>query len=303
MLAALLVAAAANTRLFEPRAPGTPEAVRLARSPSVPATPESAFWNSPSTAFLAPAAATPQALMSVEPVQASGSSGSLSILTWASFGAAVALLALHARSQVQQTHPSVPAPVAMLAVQGASGMPARQAAASRLPRTTTPSMINLFGNSEESKKQRQSLSLRDAPAGSRKVTFRKPNAATTGLLLGLKFRETFGKAILIDKIIPNTEAARLKQQGKINEGDEVVMVSATFGNEMWSARNIGKYRLEKSLAVRQGMTVSLVLENPDLEKRKANSREAKKQREFQSRLQKQLQDEVDTEKKKGWFNF
>eukprot|EP00966_Prymnesium_polylepis_P307283 7100957-Prymnesium_polylepis.1 len=30
------------------------------------------------------------------------------------------------------------------------------------------------------------------------------------------------------------------------------MVSATFGDEMWSARGIGKYRLEKSIAVRQG---------------------------------------------------
>ena len=44
----------------------------------------------------------------------------------------------------------------------------------------------------------------------------------------------------IDKILPNTEAARLKQQGKIKEGDEVTMVSATFGDEMWSARELGQ---------------------------------------------------------------
>lgn len=94
---------------------------------------------------------------------------------------------------------------------------------------------------DESKKQREALSLRDAPTGSRKVSFRKPNQATTGLTLGLKFRESFGKAVYIDQIIPNSEAARLEKAGKLKKGDEVTMVSATFGNEMWSARGIGKY--------------------------------------------------------------
>lgn len=93
---------------------------------------------------------------------------------------------------------------------------------------------------EESKKQRDALSLRDAPAGSRKVSFRKPNQATTGLSLGLKFRESFGKAVYIDEILPGSEADRLQKAGKLKKGDEVVMVSATFGGEMWSARNIGK---------------------------------------------------------------
>ena len=82
---------------------------------------------------------------------------------------------------------------------------------------------------------------------------------------------------------------------------EVVMVSATFGDEMWSARGIGKQRLEKTIAVRQGMNVSLVLENP---KDKGSFKEdTKRQRELMSRMQKQLQAEVTEEKKKGWFNF
>merc|ERR1719453_849028 len=59
----------------------------------------------------------------------------------------------------------------------------------------------------------------------------------------------------------NEEAAKLKRQGKIKEGDEITMVSATFGDEMWSARKVGKYRLEKSIAVRQGMTISFVFES------------------------------------------
>lgn len=44
----------------------------------------------------------------------------------------------------------------------------------------------------------------------------------------------------IDQIIPNSEAARLEKAGKLKKGDEVTMVSATYGNEMWSARGIGK---------------------------------------------------------------
>ena len=109
---------------------------------------------------------------------------------------------------------------------------------------------------------RDSLSLRSAPAGSRKVAFRKQNAATKSLQLGLVFRESFGKAVFIDKIIPGSQADAMKKQGKLKEGDEIVMVSATFGNEMWSARNIGKIRLEKSIAVRQGMFVEFVVESP-----------------------------------------
>lgn len=107
-------------------------------------------------------------------------------------------------------------------------------------------------SSDESRARRDSLSLRDARPGDRKVTFRKPNQATQGLQLGLKFKESFGKAVYVEDILPGTEAARLQRAGQLNKGDQVTMVSATFGDEMWSARGIGKYRLEKSIAVRQG---------------------------------------------------
>merc|ERR1719387_702373 len=225
----------------------------------------------------------PQPILVAEP--AAPTEGALNLIAWACLGAAAGVVA----------------PRAILAVQGATGA---RAASTRAHRTTTPQMINLFGNNDESKRRREALSFRDARAGDRKITFRKPNSATTGLLLGLKFRENFRKAVFIDKIVPGTEAAKLKQQGKLKEGDEVVMVSATFGDEMWSARGIGKYRLEKSIAVRQGATISLVLENPkDLDKRAENSREAKKARDRMTRMQRQLQGEVDAEKKKGWFNF
>ena len=173
-------------------------------------------------------------------------------------------------------------------------------------RTTDVSMINLFGNNDESRKQRDELSLRDARPGDRKVTFRKPNAATQGIQLGLKFTEDFGKAVYIDKIVEGTEAAKLKKEGKIKEGDEVTMVSATFGDEMWSARRIGKMRLEKSIAVRQGMTISFVFESKDQKAKQNNSarqKEIEKEKERMTRMQKQLLNEVEQEKKKGWSIF
>jgi len=178
----------------------------------------------------------------------------------------------------------------------------RGACAAPAIRSTDVQMINLFGNNDESKARRDALSRRDAQAGDRVVQFRKPNSATAGLELGLVFRESFGKAVYIDKIIPNSEAARLERQGKLSVGDQVTMVSATFGDELWSARGIGKYRLEKSIAVRQGMTISFVLEgsSADEKKRMKKLSEAqKKENAKMSRLQAQLAAEVDAEKEKS----
>ena len=141
---------------------------------------------------------------------------------------------------------------------------------------------------------------------SRKVTLMKQNAATKGLQVGLKFRESFGKAVYVDKIIPGTQAAKLASMGKINVGDEVVMVSATFGDEMWSCRGSGKARLEKSISVRQGMSVSLVLESSssgDKKRRQAGAQRASQEQQRISRLQDQLTREVEAEKKKGAFSF
>ena len=144
---------------------------------------------------------------------------------------------------------------------------------------------------EESTKRRNDLSLRGAPAGARVVQFRKQNAATQGLQLGLKFKESFGKGVFIKEIIPGSQVAQMEAQDKLRVGDEIVMVSATFGNEMWSARGIGKVRLEKSIAVRQGGTIQFVVEQADdnsKKRQKEMADKAKKQGELNSRLQKQV---------------
>lgn len=144
---------------------------------------------------------------------------------------------------------------------------------------------------EESQKRRADLSLRSAPPGSRVVSFRKQNAATQGLQLGLKFRESFGKAVYIKEIIPGSQAAQLEAQGKLRVGDEITMVSATFGDEMWSARGIGKIRLEKSIAVRQGGFIKFVVEQSDdnsKKRMKEMAEKQKKQQDLNTRLQKQV---------------
>ena len=163
---------------------------------------------------------------------------------------------------------------------------------------TPPRAWRAPADADDSKRQRDALSLRSAPSGSRVVTFQKPNSATKGLLLGLKFKDSFGKNVIIDKILPGTEAARLESQGKIKVGDEITMVSATFGDDMWSVRGVGKMRLEKSIAVRQGMNIKFCVESPgsgQADRKKALKAQQERAKKM-SRLQDQLTKEVKEEK-------
>lgn len=68
---------------------------------------------------------------------------------------------------------------------------------------------------------------------------------------------------------------------------------------MWSAKGIGKMRLEKTIAVRQGMTIDFVVERSGEKDKKAKqkaSEAAKKEAEKMSRLQAQLTREVKEDK-------
>lgn len=53
------------------------------------------------------------------------------------------------------------------------------------------------------------------------------------------------------------------QSGEVFEGDIVVAVSATFGEEVWSTRGVGLDRVMKSIRIRAGDFVTIVLESPD----------------------------------------
>jgi hypothetical protein len=150
-------------------------------------------------------------------------------------------------------------------------------------------MFNLFGTTEESKRRRDDLILRQVPAGARELVFRKPPQATQnpGKLLGLRFKEGPIGNVYVAEILPNSEAESYESQGKLSVGDEVVMVSATFGDETWSCRGCGIGRLTTSMRARSGSRISLVFENAGKNDRRVKQagEDAKKQRQRLKRLQ------------------
>jgi hypothetical protein len=160
---------------------------------------------------------------------------------------------------------------------------------------------------EELLKRREYRSLRDAPPGARKVTLRKPNKPMENpLILGFMLKQGPNKEIYIKEIIPGSECDRLKKAGLMFEGDQITMVSATFGDEMWSVRGYGVGRFMIACSVRQGMLLDLVLE-ATTDKELAISRDLAQRdmakRKNEVRLQKMLMNEFEEEKKsdKGPF--
>lgn len=159
-------------------------------------------------------------------------------------------------------------------------------------RLSNPQMFNLFGDTDESKRRRDDLILRQAPAGSRKLTFRKPSQTVQkpSKLLGFQFRQGPLQNIYVDKILPGSEAENYMKKGQLDIGDEVVMVSATFGDEMWSCRGVGIGRLESSMKVRQGALIEFVFEGKGKnQKRVQDAVDAKEVREARiARLQAEI---------------
>eukprot|EP00179_Madagascaria_erythrocladioides_P020059 CAMPEP_0198328602 /NCGR_PEP_ID=MMETSP1450-20131203/15576_1 /TAXON_ID=753684 ORGANISM="Madagascaria erythrocladiodes, Strain CCMP3234" /NCGR_SAMPLE_ID=MMETSP1450 /ASSEMBLY_ACC=CAM_ASM_001115 /LENGTH=245 /DNA_ID=CAMNT_0044032745 /DNA_START=37 /DNA_END=774 /DNA_ORIENTATION=- len=118
-------------------------------------------------------------------------------------------------------------------------------------------------------------SKRGVSAGERAVTIRKP--------LGLVLEEANDGMVFIAEINQQGNAAAIGD-GQINVGDVVVACSATFGDEVWSTRGIGLERVLKSIAVRSGDFVTLVLETPsELADRKAAAAAGAAQRRVDAR--------------------
>lgn len=86
----------------------------------------------------------------------------------------------------------------------------------------------------------------------RSVTLQKP--------LGLVLEEGQDGMVFIAEMDPDGNAA---ESGEVKEGDILVAVSATFGEEVWSTRGVGLDRVMKSIRIRAGDFVTLVLESPD----------------------------------------
>ncbi|CAN8076660.1 unnamed protein product [Agarophyton chilense] len=86
----------------------------------------------------------------------------------------------------------------------------------------------------------------------RSVVLQKP--------LGMVLEEGQDGMVFVAEIDPDGNAAA---SGEVNEGDVLVAVSATFGDEVWSTRGVGLDRVMKSIRIRSGDFVTLVLESPD----------------------------------------
>lgn len=94
---------------------------------------------------------------------------------------------------------------------------------------------------------------------SRRVVTETDRAVTIAKPLGLVLEEGQDGMVFVAEIDPNGNAA---EEDTIKEGDVVVAVSATFGDDVWSTRGVGLDRVMKSIRVRAGGFVTLVLETP-----------------------------------------
>merc|ERR1712039_988569 len=91
-----------------------------------------------------------------------------------------------------------------------------------------------------------------ASAGERLVECQLP--------LGIEFEEKDGGDIYIKSVEQDTDAW---EQG-VRPGAQLTMVSATFGDEMWSARKVGMTQFMQTLNSRFGSTISLALEKENI---------------------------------------
>jgi hypothetical protein len=100
--------------------------------------------------------------------------------------------------------------------------------------------------------------------------------------LGIVLEEGEDGMVFIAKIDPNGNASR--SNFEINVGDFVIAVSATFGDEVWSTRGVGLDRVLKSIKIRSGDFVTLVLESPQkIEGQKKQSEENATKRRIDAR--------------------
>mmetsp|Transcript_20439 Transcript_20439/g.60928 ORF Transcript_20439/g.60928 Transcript_20439/m.60928 type:complete len:196 (-) Transcript_20439:60-647(-) len=158
-----------------------------------------------------------------------------------------------------------------------------------------------FNGQEQSKLTDFERAARDASAGERKVTIRKP--------MGLVLDANGQGDVFVKEIIKGGNADGM---GDVKVGDVISMASATFGNQMWSTRGVGLDRVMRAIEVRAGPTVSLVLQSK-AEQRNAladlfsGQNKVREQRIADAEQKRQtLEDEIKAERKeaaKGWFGI
>ena len=96
---------------------------------------------------------------------------------------------------------------------------------------------------------RANREMRRASATDRVVELRKP--------MGMELDEDKDGNVFVKSI---EKGGRADKSGMVFEGDYVTMVSATFGEDLWSCRNVGLTRVLSCIKVRNTKPVKLVLE-------------------------------------------
>ena len=157
-----------------------------------------------------------------------------------------------------------------------------------------------FNGEQENRLTDFERAARDAGAGERKVTIRKP--------LGLVLDARPGGDVFVKEITPGGNAEAV---GGVKVGDTIQMCSATFGNQMWSTRGAGLDRVMRAIEVRAG-PCSLVLQSK-AEQRNfladmfGQQKKVQQQRIADARTKREiLEAEVKAERKeaaKGWFGI
>ena len=158
-----------------------------------------------------------------------------------------------------------------------------------------------FNGEQENRLTDFERAARDAGAGERKVTIRKP--------LGLVLDARPGGDVFVKEITPGGNAEAV---GGVKVGDTIQMCSATFGNQMWSTRGAGLDRVMRAIEVRAGPTCSLVLQSKAEQKNFladmfGQQKKVQEQRIVDAQTKREiLEAEVKAERKeaaKGWFGI
>mmetsp|Transcript_15369 Transcript_15369/g.20641 ORF Transcript_15369/g.20641 Transcript_15369/m.20641 type:complete len:203 (-) Transcript_15369:136-744(-) len=143
--------------------------------------------------------------------------------------------------------------------------------------------------------RRAERSARAAAAGEVVYEVTKP--------LGLVLEEDKEGNVFVAGVKPGSNAAK----AGLKEGLEISMVSATFGNDMWSTKGAGLSRVMKAIKVRVGTSVKLVaMDKKNAAKiAKLNVMSAAKRRELEEaeqerkdRLLAEIKEETDEARKK-----
>ena len=157
-----------------------------------------------------------------------------------------------------------------------------------------------FNGEQENRLTDFERAARDAGAGERKVTIRKP--------LGLVLDARPGGDVYVKEVTPGGNAEAV---GGVRVGDTIQMCSATFGNQMWSTRGAGLDRVMRAIEVRAG-PCSLVLQSKAEQKNFladmfGQQKKVQEQRIVDAATKREvLEAEVKAERKEaaeGWFGI